>query len=94
MSVVPCFKCVLCQSYICLFFVVVMSCYGRLVYYAFGLALSVKWACFVFSAVAVFLCCCSSRCVVLVQYCFVVTCYYLLHVGHAAVAEFYCVSVQ
>ena len=93
MSVVPCFKCVLCQSYICLFFVVVMSCYGRLVYYAFGLALSVKWACFVFSAVAVFLCC-SSRFVVLVQYCFVVTCYYLLHVGHAAVAEFYCVSVQ
>ena len=93
MSVVSCFKRVLCQSYICLFFVVVVSCHGRLVYYAFGLALSVKWACFVFSAVAFFLCC-SSRCVVFVQYCFVVTCYYLLHVGHAAVAEFYCVSVQ
>ena len=93
MSVVSCFKRVLCESYICLFFVVVMSCHGRLVYYAFGLALSVMWACFVFSAVADFLCC-SSRSVVFVQYCFVVTCYYLLHVGHAAVAEFYCVSVQ
>ena len=22
------------------------------------------------------------------------TCYYLLHVGHTAVAEFYCLSVQ
>ena len=41
-----------------------------------------------------FFLCCGSRCVVFVQYCFVVTCYYLLHVGHAAVAEFYCVSVQ
>ena len=37
---------------------------------------------------------CGGGCVVFVQYRFVVACYYLFHVGHAAVAEFYCVSVQ
>ena len=46
---------------------------------------------FFFFAVAVFLY--GVGRVLFVQYCFVVACYYLLHVGHAAVAEFYCVSI-
>ena len=37
---------------------------------------------------------CGVSCVVFVQYCFVVACYYLLHVGHAAAAKCYCVSIQ
>ena len=95
MSVVSCFKRVLCQSYICLFFVVVMSLSRSLGILCFwsGIVRQVGGFLF-FSAVAVFFCVVVVGVLFFVQYCFVVTCYYLLHVGHAAVAEFYCVSVQ
>ena len=54
--VVTYFECVFCQSNVGLFLVVVVSCHCRLVYYTFGLALSIQRACFALSAVTVFLC--------------------------------------
>ena len=90
--VVTYFECVFCQSNVGLFLVVVVSCHCRLVYYTFGLALSIWRACFALSAVAVFLC--YGFGVLCVYQCLVVVCYYLFHVWHTAIAEFYCVSIQ